>query len=67
MQNLTGNICPSCYRGNLQLVGQRTGGFSGGKAVAGAVLLGPLGLAAGALGKKKNLYQCSACGFTIEK
>ena len=40
--------------GNLMPVSERTGGFSGGKAVLGAVLVGPIGLAAGALGKKKR-------------
>jgi hypothetical protein len=50
-------------------VGERKGGFSGGKAVVGAVLLGPIGLIGGALGKKKVVYQCqsSRCGYTVEK
>jgi len=53
--------------GYLQAVGERTGGFSGGKALVGAVLVGPIGLAAGALGKKKTTYQCNRCGYTVEK
>ena len=59
--------CPKCksYK-TIQPMGERTGGFSGGKAVVGAVLLGPFGLAAGALGKKKVMYQCTKCGYTVE-
>ena len=41
-------------------------GFSVGKAAAGAVLLGPLGLVGGALGKKKQCYYCGKCGFNHE-
>lgn len=66
-QDLSYRICPKCYRGNLIPVGERTGGFSGGKAVLGAVLVGHVGLAAGALGKKRKTYQCNHCGYTIEK
>lgn len=57
---------PKCRRGYLIAVGERTGGFSGGKAALGAVLLGPIGIAAGALGKKKTMYQCNKCGYTVE-
>ena len=58
--------CPKCRRGFLKPIGQRQGGFSGGKAAAGALLLGPLGLAAGALGRKKTTYICDACHYMIE-
>lgn len=62
------NVCPKCNHVNtMEAMGERKGGFSGGKAVAGGVLLGPVGIAAGALGKKKTTYQCSNCGYTIEK
>ena len=47
--------------------GEYTGGFSGKKAAIGAVLAGPIGLAAGVLGKKKVTYKCSNCGYIIEK
>ncbi len=61
------NVCPKCNKTNtIQPMGERTGGFSGKKAVVGAVLLGPIGAAAGALGKKKVMYQCTNCGYTIE-
>ncbi len=59
--------CPKCFWGHMQPVGERTGGFSGGKAAVGAVLLGPLGLAAGALGKKRKTYCCDKCGYTVEE
>ena len=65
-KDLSYTICTQCYRGNMQLVGERQGGFSGGKAALGAILVGPIGLAAGALGKKKRTYRCTQCGFTIE-
>ena len=58
--------CPKCRMGYLKAVGERTGGFSGGKAALGAVIAGPIGLAAGALGRKKTMYQCNRCGYTIE-
>lgn len=51
----------------MEAVSERTGGISLGKAAVGAVALGPIGLAAGALGKKKTTYRCSHCGFTIEQ
>ena len=41
-------------------------GFSVGKAALGTVIAGPIGLAAGALGKKKSTYACSKCGFKHE-
>lgn len=66
-QNLSWSMCPKCQRGILVATGERTGGFSGGKAVLGAAVAGPLGLAAGALGKRKVTYKCSRCGYTVEK
>lgn len=66
-QDLNYKTCPKCFIGHLTAVSERTGGFSGGKAALGAVLLGPIGLAAGALGKKKVTYQCNRCGYTVEK
>ena len=66
-QNLNMTICPNCHLGYLKSIGERHGGVSGGKAVVGAVIAGPIGLAAGALGKKKTIYQCDRCGYTVEK
>lgn len=65
-RDLSFSPCPKCRLGYLQAVGERKGGFSGGKAVAGALIAGPLGLAAGALGKKLTCYRCSRCGYTVE-
>ena len=65
-KNLDYTFCPKCGMGFLRAIGERKGGFSGGKAVLGAVIAGPIGLAAGALGKKKVLYQCDRCGYTVE-
>ena len=58
-------LCPKCG-GALVSVGERTGGFSGTKAVVGAVVAGPIGVAAGALGKKLITMQCEKCGYTVE-
>ena len=44
-------------------VDQSNKGFSVGKAAVGAVLLGPVGLVGGALGKKTVTYYCRNCGF----
>lgn len=59
-------ICPKCRFGFMNPVSERKGGFSGGKALAGAVIAGPIGLAAGALGRKKITYQCDKCGYIVE-
>lgn len=56
--------CPACgSRTDWVPVGTEKKGFSVGKAAAGAVLLGPIGLVGGALGKKKETYYCKNCGF----
>lgn len=57
--------CPQCLNaGNWRLIGAPKQGFSLGKATAGALLVGPIGVAGGALGKRKKNYACSNCGFT---
>ena len=61
------DMCPKCKMGMMRAIGEYTGGFSGKKASIGAVLAGPIGLAAGVLGKKKVTYKCSNCGYIIEK
>ena len=50
----------------MRVAGERKGGFSVGKAAVGGVLLGPVGLVAGALGKKKLTLVCDHCGYTAE-
>lgn len=51
--------CPKC--GSSQISSQRKG-FSGGKAVAGAVLTGGIGLLAGTIGSNKVNLCCLKCG-----
>ena len=56
--------CPAC--GEVEgwvMVDESKKGFSAGKAAAGAILLGPVGLVGGALGKKTATYYCRECGF----
>jgi len=59
--------CPMCgEKEKWKYIDDTKKGFSGGKALAGGILLGPIGLVAGALGKKKHLYICASCGFQHE-
>jgi len=59
--------CPMCGEMILwKQVDVTKKGFSAGKAAVGAVLLGPIGLVGGALGKKKICYACAKCGFQHE-
>lgn len=59
--------CPMCNESMKWIkVDQAKKGFSVGKAAFGAVLLGPVGLVGGALGKKKVYYCCGKCGFEHE-
>lgn len=62
-----GARCTKCKFGFYKQVGERTGGFSGKKAVVGTLVAGPIGFAAGALGKKKITYKCNKCGYTVEQ
>ena len=59
--------CPMC--GSLEQwkkVDTEKKGFSVGKAAIGGILLGPVGLIGGALGKTKVYYCCGKCGFEHE-
>lgn len=58
--------CPMCRSAYWVQVDQQNKGFSVGKAAVGGLLLGPVGLLGGALGKKKVFYQCGSCGFGHE-
>lgn len=50
-KNLAPSKCPACGESaGWSCVGESKKGFSVGKAAAGAILLGPIGLAGGALG-----------------
>jgi len=52
-------LCPKC--GSNQLTANQKG-FSGGKALAGAVLTGGIGLLAGTIGSKDVIITCLSCG-----
>lgn len=68
--------CPKCGSTDLQLAGDNSKKFSGGKAVLGGATLGFLtggigivaGAGAGFAGKKgrKNQFVCMNCGKTVE-
>lgn len=51
--------CPKC---NSNQITANKKGFSGGKAVAGAVLTGGIGILAGTIGSGKVVITCLACG-----
>ncbi len=59
--------CPMCgERVKWKKVDTSNKGFSVGKAAAGGLLLGPVGLIGGALGKKQDTWCCGACGFRCD-
>lgn len=55
--------CPKCR--STQITASKKG-FGVGKAAAGAVLLGPLGLAGGMIGSNQLLLSCLKCGHQWE-
>lgn len=55
--------CPKC--GSTSLSGGKQG-FGVGKAVAGAVLLGGVGLLAGGIGANKTVVTCLNCGYKFK-
>ena len=55
--------CPKC--GSENCVANKKG-FGAGKAAAGYVVAGPLGLAAGAIGGSKVRITCLDCGYTYK-
>ena len=54
--------CPKC--GSTQISANKKG-FSGAKAVAGAVVAGPFGIAAGTHGSRKIEITCLNCGHVF--
>lgn len=61
--------CPKCKSTNVQPLGVHKKGFSVGKAVGGAVLIGGFGTMAGFAGKrtKKTDFVCLKCGKQFKK
>lgn len=55
--------CPICGSTSLSA---GTKGFGIGKAAAGAVLLGPVGLLAGGIGMNKTVVTCLNCGHKFQ-
>ncbi len=55
--------CPRC--GSTQLSANKKG-FSGTKAVGGAILTGGIGLLAGTIGSNKIIITCLACGHEFK-
>lgn len=55
--------CPKC--GSMQIHADKNG-FSAGKAVAGAIIAGGIGIAAGAIGSEKIIITCLKCGHQFE-
>lgn len=55
--------CPKC--GSSQISANKKG-FSAGKAVAGAVIAGGIGLAAGSIGSDKVIITCLKCGHQFK-
>ena len=66
--NYTPVLCPCCKSSKwVEAASNETkSGFSLGKAALGGILLGPVGLLGGALGKKNRQVQmvCQDCHFT---
>ena len=58
--------CPMCGSAEWIKADQQNKGFSVGKSAVGGILLGPVGLVGGLLGKKKVYYCCRKCGFDHE-
>lgn len=55
--------CPKCQSLNIAYMGNQRKSFSVKKAVAGGLLVGGIGTAAGFVGKKgQDRWHCKACG-----
>ena len=53
------NVCPFCHVGTIVVVQQ---GYKAGRGIVGGLLIGPVGLAAGAIGANKLRHACTFCG-----
>lgn len=57
------NKCPKCKSSNTYVDKK---GFSGKQAVAGAIIAGPLGVAAGTINSNKIKITCLSCGYSYQ-
>jgi hypothetical protein len=55
------SVCRRCKSDNIKA---DRNGFSGSAAIGGALIAGPVGLAAGLVGMNKVLFTCNKCGLT---
>ena len=62
-----GENLPQCPKCKSKQVTFNKKGFSAGKAFAGAVLTGGVGLLAGGIGKNKIVLTCLKCGHTWKR
>ncbi len=53
-------VCPQCGSQNIQMDEK---GFDIGEAIAGNILLGPIGILLGAMESDDTVYKCKACGY----
>ena len=64
MKDVIPIVCPICKSYTWKQVYSSNEGYSMGKGILGAVILGPVGAVAGINGKKRVTYRCDKCGFT---
>ncbi len=73
-QKATGFCCPKCGSNDLMTISEistKGKNFDGGNACCGVLLLGPIGLLCGALGKGKQTntttyWLCKGCGYKFK-
>lgn len=68
MSNIFHRRCPACgAKDTMVKASQQRTKFSVSKAIVGACIAGPVGLAiGGCIGNRKISYKCTECGFVQE-